>query len=195
MLSEDFSTETPAIVNVAAVAPCTPTATANETIVSMEIDEKYKHQLFKLLKQARLAEIDYARREHEQKLRFEQSEQELKMSYYRQQQDLKLRQMREEHDTRMRQQRREHEARLSVYNHSSSGLNGNGDADQQLAVQEQAQMGGAVRCNAKTDYNNLRLDSGSAQSQSQLQPQPSTSSSSSSSATSLALNANSLAFN
>lgn len=193
MLSEDFSTETPAIVNVAAVAPCTPTATANETIVSMEIDEKYKHQLFKLLKQARLAEIDYARREHEQKLRFEQSEQELKMSYYRQQQDLKLRQMREEHDTRMRQQRREHEARLSVYNHSS--LNGNGDADQQLAVQEQAQMGGAVRCNAKTDYNNLRLDSGSGQSQSQLQPQPSTSSSSSSSATSLALNANSLAFN
>lgn len=193
MLSEDFSTETPAIVNVAAVAPCTPTAAVNDTMVGMEIDEKYKNQLFKLLKQARLAEIDYARREHEQKLRFEQSEQELKMSYYRQQQDLKLRQMREEHDMRMRQQRREHEARLSVYNHSSSGLNSNGDADRQRAVQEQSQMGSAVRCNAKTDYNNLRLDSGSAQSQ--LQPQPSTSSSSSSSATSLALNANSLAFN
>lgn len=180
---------------MAAVTPFTPAAGVNETIVSAEIDEKYKYQLFKLLKQARLAEIDYARREHEQKLRFEQMEQELKMSYYRQQQDLKLRQMREEHDMRMRQQRREHEARLSVYNHSSRGLNGNGDADQQLAVQEPAQMGSAVRCNAKTDYNNLHLDSGSTQLQSQLQQQPSTSSSSSSTAASLAQNTNSLAYN
>ncbi|XP_034478943.1 transcription factor SPT20 homolog [Drosophila innubila] len=193
VLSEDFSTETPAIVNAVAVGQLTPTAVPNETISSMEMEEKYKQQLFKLLKQARLAEIDYARREHEQKLRFEQMEQELKMSYYRQEQDLKLRHMREEHDMRLRQQRREHEARLSVYNLNSSGLN-NGEVQQQQqqqgAQEQQAQLPAiGIRCNAKTDYNNVHMDNVATQ------PQASSSSSSNSTEAALALSANSLAYN
>jgi len=156
------------------------------------MEEKYKQQLFKLLKQARLAEIDYARREHEQKLRFEQMEQELKMSYYRQEQDLKLRHMREEHDMRLRQQRREHEARLSVYNLNSSGLN-NGEVQQQQqpgAQEQQAQLPAiGMRCNAKTDYNNVHMDNVATQ------PQASSSSSSNSTEAALALSDNSLAYN
>lgn len=190
MLSED---EAPA-ASAAAVGAYTPATAANEAISCVDMEEKYKQQLFKLLKQARLAEIDYARREHEQKLRFEQMEQELKMSYYRQEQDLKLRHMREEHDIRLRQQRREHEARLTVYNLNSSAYNGNGELQQQQQLQEeqqqqQSQLPHGVRCNAKTDYNNVHLDGGTAQ------PQPSTSSSSSSTEAALALNANSLAYN
>ncbi|XP_017024720.1 transcriptional regulator ATRX homolog [Drosophila kikkawai] len=114
-----------------------------DLVSTSEMEQKYKQDLFKLLKQARLAEIDYARREHEQKLRFEQMEQEIKMAYYRQEQDLKLRHMREEHDIRLRQQRREHEARLSIYSLKSSGLNG--------SIQEPS----AAKCNAKADYNNV----------------------------------------
>lgn len=68
------------------------------------LDEKYKKQLFDLIKRARLAEIDYARKEHEQKLRFEQQEQELKLRY-----------MSEIHEQRMRFCRQEHEARMMVY--------------------------------------------------------------------------------
>ncbi|XP_064542623.1 uncharacterized protein LOC135431415 [Drosophila montana] len=185
VLSED---EAPA-ASVAAVGAYTPATAANDAISCVDMEEKYKQQLFKLLKQARLAEIDYARREHEQKLRFEQMEQELKMSYYRQEQDLKLRHMREEHDIRLRQQRREHEARLTVYNLSSSAYNGNGEVQQQQLQEEQQLQPHGVRCNAKTDYNNVHLDGGTAQ------PQPSTSSSSSSTEAALALNANSLAYN
>ncbi|XP_017070354.1 uncharacterized protein LOC108107363 [Drosophila eugracilis] len=114
-----------------------------ELVAPSEVEQKYKQDLFRLLKQARLAEIDYARREHEQKLRFEQMEQEVKMAYYRQEQDLKLRHMREEHDIRMRQQRREHEARLGIYSLKGCGLNG--------SIQEQS----SAKCNAKADYNNV----------------------------------------
>ncbi|XP_017061986.1 nuclear receptor corepressor 2 [Drosophila ficusphila] len=114
-----------------------------DLVSSSEMEHKYKQDLFRLLKQARLAEIDYARREHEQKLRFEQMEQEVKMAYYRQEQDLKLRHMREEHDIRLRQQRREHEARLGIYALKGSGLNG--------SIQEQS----SAKCNAKADYNNV----------------------------------------
>nr|XP_016927687.1 uncharacterized protein LOC108008361 [Drosophila suzukii] len=125
----------------------TPVADANsqplELVAASEMEQKYKQDLFRLLKQARLAEIDYARREHEQKLRFEQMEQEVKMAYYRQEQDLKLRHMREEHDIRLRQQRREHEARLGIYSLKGCGLNG--------SIQEQS----SAKCNAKTDYNNV----------------------------------------
>ncbi|KAH8370107.1 hypothetical protein KR093_002187, partial [Drosophila rubida] len=177
VLSEDFTTETtPVIASTTAVGSFTPAAVPGETIGSLDMEEKYKQQLFKLLKQARLAEIDYARREHEQKLRFEQMEQELKMSYYRQEQDLKLRQMREEHDMRLRQQRREHEARISVYNLNSSSLNGTTVAI--AAGQESTAQGTAVsamRCNAKSDYNNVHLESGVAAT-----AQPSSSSNSSS---------------
>lgn len=67
-------------------------------------DEKYKKQLFDLMKRARLAEIDYARKEHEQKIRNEQQEQELKM-----------RCMRELHEQRIRLALLEHEARMRVY--------------------------------------------------------------------------------
>lgn len=192
VLSEDFSTETPVIANATAVGQFTPTAAPIETINSLEMEEKYKQQLFKLLKQARLAEIDYARREHEQKLRFEQMEQELKMSYYRQEQDLKLRQMREEHDMRLRQQRREHEARLNVYNLNGSGLNNGEVQEQQQESQEQTQLPAmSMRCNAKTDYNNVHVDNVAAQ------PQATSSSLSSSNSTeaALALSANSLAYN
>ncbi|KAH8234179.1 hypothetical protein KR038_002822 [Drosophila bunnanda] len=114
-----------------------------DLVSTSEMEQKYKQDLFKLLKQARLAEIDYARREHEQKLRFEQMEQEIKMAYYRQEQDLKLRHMREEHDIRLRQQRREHEARLGIYSLKSSSHNG--------SIQEPS----AAKCNAKADYNNV----------------------------------------
>ncbi|KAI8039858.1 hypothetical protein M5D96_007283 [Drosophila gunungcola] len=114
-----------------------------DLVASSEMEQKYKQDLFRLLKQARLAEIDYARREHEQKLRFEQMEQEVKMAYYRQEQDLKLRHMREEHDIRLRQQRREHEARLGIYSLKGSGLNG--------SIQDQS----SAKCNAKADYNNV----------------------------------------
>lgn len=72
-------------------------------------DEKYKKQLFDLIKRARLADIDYARKEHEQKLRFEQQEQ-----------DLKMRLMQEHHEQRMRFALREHEARMRVYALNSS---------------------------------------------------------------------------
>ncbi|XP_016972580.1 uncharacterized protein LOC108039915 [Drosophila rhopaloa] len=114
-----------------------------DLVSASEMEQKYKQDLFRLLKQARLAEIDYARREHEQKLRFEQMEQEVKMAYYRQEQDLKLRHMREEHDIRLRQQRREHEARLGIYSVKGCGLNG--------SIQEQS----SAKCNAKADYNNV----------------------------------------
>ncbi|BFG06050.1 ABC transporter F family member 4 [Drosophila madeirensis] len=126
-----------------------PPAAPHDLISSTDMEQKYKHDLFKLLKQARLAEIDYARREHEQKLRLEQMEQEIKMAYYRQEQDLKLRQMREEHDIRLRQQRREHEARLAIYSLKCSGLNG--------SIQEQMPLPSA-KCNAKLDYNNVHMD-------------------------------------
>ncbi|KAH8321489.1 hypothetical protein KR074_006368 [Drosophila pseudoananassae] len=119
-----------------------------ELVSTAELEQKYRQELFKLLKQARLAEIDYARREHEQKLRFEQMEQDIKLAYYRQEQDLKLRHMREEHDIRLRQQRREHEARLGVYASKGSGLNENGNG----SIQEQ---GSSPKCNAKVDYNNV----------------------------------------
>ncbi|KAH8269483.1 hypothetical protein KR018_003896 [Drosophila ironensis] len=137
-------------------ATSTPEACSQpvELVSSVELEQKYRQELFKLLKQARLAEIDYARREHEQKLRFEQMEQETKLAYYRQEQDLKLRHMREEHDIRLRQQRREHEARLSVYACRGSGLNGNG------SIQEQSSST-ATKCNAKADYNNVH-ESGQA---------------------------------
>ncbi|ALC40746.1 CG3548, partial [Drosophila busckii] len=161
VLSDDFKIDSPEHISTIT------TAAVTEPISHVEIEEKYKQQLFKLLKQARLAEMDYARREHEQKLRFEQMEQELKMSYYRQEQDLKLRHMREEHDMRLRQQRREHEARINVYN---------GEAQQQL-THSQLTMGG--RCNTKMEYNNV-------------QQQPTTSASSHSMESALALNANSL---
>ncbi|EDW32902.1 GL10227 [Drosophila persimilis] len=126
-----------------------PPAAPHDLISSTDMEQKYKHDLFKLLKQARLAEIDYARREHEQKLRLEQMEQEIKMAYYRQEQDLKLRHMREEHDIRLRQQRREHEARLGIYSLKCSGLNG--------SIQEQMPLPSA-KCNAKMDYNNVHMD-------------------------------------
>ncbi|XP_017147583.1 uncharacterized protein LOC108159112 [Drosophila miranda] len=126
-----------------------PPAATHDLISSTDMEQKYKHDLFKLLKQARLAEIDYARREHEQKLRLEQMEQEIKMAYYRQEQDLKLRHMREEHDIRLRQQRREHEARLGIYSLKCSGLNG--------SIQEQMPLPSA-KCNAKMDYNNVHMD-------------------------------------
>ncbi|SPP73749.1 ABC transporter F family member 4 [Drosophila guanche] len=126
-----------------------PPAAPHDLISSTDMEQKYKHDLFKLLKQARLAEIDYARREHEQKLRLEQMEQEIKMAYYRQEQDLKLRHMREEHDIRLRQQRREHEARLAIYSLKCSGLNG--------SIQEQIPLPSA-KCNAKLDYNNVHMD-------------------------------------
>lgn len=121
----------------------TQIASPLDLVAATEIEQKYKQDLFRLLKQARLAEIDYARREHEQKLRFEQMEQEVKMAYYRQEQDLKLRHMREEHDIRLRQQRREHEARLGIYTLKSGGLNG--------SIQDQS----SAKCNAKADYNNV----------------------------------------
>ncbi|EDW02238.1 uncharacterized protein LOC6560532 [Drosophila grimshawi] len=194
VLSEDFSPEAPAAGHAAAVAgPFTPTAVASEIIGCVDTEDKYKQQLFKLLKQARLAEIDYARREHEQRLRFEQMEQELKMSYYRQEQDLKLRQMREQHDIRLRQQRREHEARLSVYNQSGSAYNSNGETQQGKQLGQGHCQGQEpqtpMRCNPKTEYNNVHLESGTAQ------PQASTSSSCSSTEAALALNVNSLAYN
>lgn len=68
-------------------------------------DEKYKKKLFELVKQARLAEMEYARKEHEQKLRFE-----------RQEQELKIRQMCELHEQRMRFALAEHETRMQSYN-------------------------------------------------------------------------------
>uniref|UniRef100_A0A1A9WI56 Regulatory protein zeste n=1 Tax=Glossina brevipalpis TaxID=37001 RepID=A0A1A9WI56_9MUSC len=66
-------------------------------------DTKYKKQLFDLIKRVRLAEMDCTRKEHEQKLRFEQQEQELK-----------LRQMCELHEQRMRFALIEHEARMHL---------------------------------------------------------------------------------
>ncbi|XP_016029491.2 uncharacterized protein LOC6736096 [Drosophila simulans] len=140
-----LSDENEATTNAAPSA--TPVADTNsqslDLVAATEVEQKYKQDLFRLLKQARLAEIDYARREHEQKLRFEQMEQEVKMAYYRQEQDLKLRHMREEHDIRLRQQRREHEARLGIYSLKSGGLNG--------SIQDQS----SAKCNAKADYNNV----------------------------------------
>ncbi|XP_068144794.1 uncharacterized protein [Drosophila tropicalis] len=132
----------------------TMSSAQTDTISIANMEQKYKQELFKLLKQARLAEIDYARREHEQKLRFEQMEQ-----------DLKLHHMREEHDLRLRQQRREHEARLRVYSIPGFGrLNGNGNPEDTLPPTTTF----SGRCNAKTnqsDYNILHTPP----------PQPSTS--------------------
>ncbi|KAI8127296.1 hypothetical protein CVS40_2904 [Lucilia cuprina] len=76
------------------------------------LDEKYKKQLFDLIKRARLAEIDYARKEHEQKLRFEQQEQELKLRY-----------MTEIHEQRMRFCLQEHEARMRVFATAAQATN------------------------------------------------------------------------
>lgn len=134
--------------SLAATAGVEASSQSVELVSTAELEQKYRQELFKLLKQARLAEIDYARREHEQKLRFEQMEQDIKLAYYRQEQDLKLRHMREEHDIRLRQQRREHEARLGVYALKGSGLNGSGNG----SIQEQ---GSSSKCNAKADYNNV----------------------------------------
>ncbi|KAI9583705.1 J domain-containing protein DDB_G0295729 [Glossina fuscipes] len=72
-------------------------------------DTKYKKQLFDLIKRVRLAEMDCTRKEHEQKLRFEQQEQELK-----------LRQMCELHEQRMRFALIEHEARMRAYAFASN---------------------------------------------------------------------------
>ncbi|XP_005186657.1 uncharacterized protein LOC101895434 [Musca domestica] len=72
-------------------------------------DEKFKKQLFDLMKRARLAEMDFARKEHEQKLRHEQQEQ-----------DIKLRYMRELHEQRIRLALLEHEARMRVYSQASN---------------------------------------------------------------------------
>ncbi|XP_061386484.1 uncharacterized protein LOC133321414 [Musca vetustissima] len=72
-------------------------------------DEKYKKQLFDLMKRARLAEMDFARKEHEQKLRHEQQEQEIKLRY-----------MRELHEQRIRFALLEHEARMRVYSQASN---------------------------------------------------------------------------
>lgn len=72
------------------------------------LDDKYKKQLFDLIKRARLAEIDFARKEHELKLRYEQQEQELKLRY-----------MAEIHEQRMRFALQEHEARMMVYNRAN----------------------------------------------------------------------------
>lgn len=68
------------------------------------LDEKYKKQLFDIIKRARLAEIDHARKEHEQKMRFQQQEQELKLRF-----------MSEIHEQRMRFCLQEHEARMHVF--------------------------------------------------------------------------------
>ncbi|KAH8402397.1 hypothetical protein KR009_011835 [Drosophila setifemur] len=135
--------------SLGAIAPADACIQPVELVSTTETEQKYRQELFKLLKQARLAEIDYARREHEQKLRFEQMEQEMKLAYYRQEQDLKLRHMREEHDIRLRQQRREHEARLEVYALKGSGLHGNGNGNGSLQEQSSA------KCNTKADYNNV----------------------------------------
>ncbi|XP_030385058.1 uncharacterized protein LOC115632167 [Scaptodrosophila lebanonensis] len=173
ILSDDFNNDAPANLNVNAAGTnpmqqfslAAANVQAGASHDTIEMEQKFKQELFKLLKQARLAEIDYARREHEQKLRFDQMEQELKMSYYRQEQDLKLRNMREEHDMRLRQQRREHEARLSVYNQSSAlngeGVGGNGggggggSSNSNVPQESVEQTNPVVRCNAKTDYNNV----------------------------------------
>lgn len=78
-------------------------------------DEKYKKQIFDLIKRSHLAEIEHARIEHEQRLSFETIHQELKLSYYRKNEELKLCQMREEHNARMRQNEQEHKARMRAY--------------------------------------------------------------------------------
>ncbi|XP_073846744.1 uncharacterized protein [Musca autumnalis] len=72
-------------------------------------DDKFKKQLFDLMKRARLAEMDFARKEHEQKLRHEQQEQEIKLRY-----------MRELHEQRIRFALLEHEARMRVYAQASN---------------------------------------------------------------------------
>uniref|UniRef100_W8BIG5 Regulatory protein zeste n=2 Tax=Ceratitis capitata TaxID=7213 RepID=W8BIG5_CERCA len=82
-------------------------------------DEKYKKQIFDLIKRSHLAEIEHARIEHEQRLNFETMHQELKLSYYRKNEELKLCQMREEHEARMRQNEHEHKARIRAYMLSS----------------------------------------------------------------------------
>lgn len=82
-------------------------------------DEKYKKQIFDLIKRSHLAEIEHARIEHEQRLSFETMHQELKLSYYRKNEELKLCQMREEHNARMRQNEQEHKARMRAYMLSS----------------------------------------------------------------------------
>uniref|UniRef100_A0A0A1WTJ9 Regulatory protein zeste n=1 Tax=Zeugodacus cucurbitae TaxID=28588 RepID=A0A0A1WTJ9_ZEUCU len=78
-------------------------------------DEKYKKQIFDLIKRSHLAEIEHARIEHEQRLSFETMHQELKLNYYRKNEELKLCQMREEHNARMRQNEQEHKARMRAY--------------------------------------------------------------------------------
>ncbi|XP_054739700.1 uncharacterized protein LOC129245523 [Anastrepha obliqua] len=82
-------------------------------------DEKYKKQIFDLIKRSHLAEIEHARIEHEQRLNFETMHQELKLSYYRKNEELKLCQMREDHNARMRQNELEHKARMRAYMVSS----------------------------------------------------------------------------
>lgn len=82
--------------------PTTPPTSPSP--ISAYNDEKYKRQLFDLIKCSRLAEIDFIRKEHEQKLRFEQEEQELKMRH-----------MCELHEQRMRLALNEHEMRMQAY--------------------------------------------------------------------------------
>lgn len=82
--------------------PTTPPSSPSP--ISAYNDDKYKRQLFDLIKRSRLAEMDYLRKEHEQKLRFEQEEQELKMRH-----------MCELHEQRMRLALNEHEMRMQAY--------------------------------------------------------------------------------
>ncbi|XP_075167061.1 uncharacterized protein LOC142239183 [Haematobia irritans] len=80
-------------------------------------DDKFKKQIFDLIKRARLAEIEYARKEHEQKLRHQQQEQ-----------DFKIRYMRELHEQRMRFTQMEHEARMRVYSQTNAKVSSNTSA-------------------------------------------------------------------
>ncbi|XP_059224445.1 uncharacterized protein LOC106087964 [Stomoxys calcitrans] len=86
-------------------------------------DEKYKKQIFDLIRRARLAEIDFARKEHEQKLRHQQQEQDLKMRY-----------MREMHEQRMRFAQMEYEARMRVYAQANEKAASNDTSSSSLAV-------------------------------------------------------------
>ncbi|XP_037953878.1 uncharacterized protein LOC119684132 [Teleopsis dalmanni] len=88
----------------------------NKSTAIPPAEDRFKKGLFDLMKRARVADMDYARREHEQKLRFEQLEQDLKINYYRQQEELKLNHLREEHEVRLRHRQLEHEARMRAYN-------------------------------------------------------------------------------
>ena len=67
------------------------------------------------MKRTRIADMDYAHREHENKIIFEKMERDLKLKYFREQEELKIKHMQEEHEAKLRHCQAEHEARMKVY--------------------------------------------------------------------------------